>query len=169
MEKARIEDGKLILVSENETVGLGIHDHPSDRFAVEFDLRILGSGTDDRCYFGVTNDYDNEESIRELMAGFGSNGQAIMEHYVYPKSHWIIAESRYDDQNPNFVTLIYLEDQIAALVNGQLVYTTSDPDGSAVYSHHGFSAEKTILCEFDNYRFWDLTGVDWDSRMSAGG
>ena len=75
---------------------------------------------------------------------------------------WIIAESRYDDQNPNFVTLIYLEDQIAALVNGQLVYTTFDPDGSAVYAHHGFAAEKTIVCEFDNYKLWDLSGVDFN-------
>ena len=45
---------------------------------------------------------------RELIAGFGSNGQAIMDHYVYPESHWAIAESHYDDLNPNTVTLIYL-------------------------------------------------------------
>ncbi len=162
MEKASIEDGKLIITSKNENVGAAIHNYPSDRFAVEFEFRILESGADDRCYFGVENDHDNEGSKRSLGAGFGSNGQVILEHYIYPESYPLMAESRYENLNPNTATFIYLAGKIAAFVNGQLVYTTLDPDGSAVYTHHTFSAEKTIVCEFDNYKLWDLSRVDFN-------
>lgn len=163
VENATIENGKLILTSENQGgAGINLSNLSSDMYAVEFEFRILESAPpDSHCVFETGNDGAGESS-RGKSAVFFFDGTAILAD-TDTNTVENIAESRYDETRSNRVTLIILGDQIAAFVNGQLAYTALDPHGSAVYTHQRFSAYWSIVCEIDNYKYWDLSGVDFSA------
>jgi hypothetical protein len=163
VENARLENGKLILTSEaEEGVFIGLHNLSSDRFAVEFDLRFLESGSDGICDFYAENDHEKRDSQISIYAVFGPNGQANANYYVHPDQHPVLAESRYDQTDINTVALIFLGDHLAAFVNGELAYTALDPNEGVVYARHSISAQGGLNCEFDNYTYWNLDGVDFN-------
>jgi hypothetical protein len=164
---ARIENGKLIITSESTGVVVeNLNNYSSDRFAVEFEFRDLEANqAEGYCVFN----YNNEnvgigESIRSVSASFYPSGLANMGHYVHPDQFPGFALSRYDileGTKFNIVTLIILGEQIAVFANGQLAYTALNPDGVVVYTTYDFQVSNT-MCEYDNYKFWDLSGVDFN-------
>jgi tetratricopeptide (TPR) repeat protein len=159
---AGIENGKLIVTSENqEHQSANPSNLRSDKFAVEFELRILDSGPEGHCVFEIDN-RGVGESWRAMSFGFFSSGQASLTHFVTPDKGEEIAMSTFDTSKSNTFMLVILEGQIAAFVNGQMAYTALDPDGSTVYLGQSLSATYTIVCEYDNYKFWDFSGVDFN-------
>jgi len=84
---------------------------------------------------------------------------ATLAHFVpgaYPEFG---GSGTFDVTKSHTVTLIILGDQIAAFLDGQLAYTALEPLGSAVYKEQRLSASYTIVCEYDNYKLWDLGSV----------
>jgi tetratricopeptide (TPR) repeat protein len=158
-QNAALENGKLVLVSENQNVGAGFGVLPSDNFAVEFEFRISGSGPGN-CYFGTDTGGDNDESFRSLGVGFDLNSQSHLENQVYPDQWPSFAEGAYDERELNKVTLMVHGGTITVFVNGILTFDVPNPDGNTSYSHHSFTAEGNNTCEFDNYKFWNLSEAD---------
>jgi tetratricopeptide (TPR) repeat protein len=161
---AKVENGKLIVTSENQQhAGVDLYNLISDKYAVQFDLRALDISPEGHCIFETSNSADsNTSSWRAMSASFHSDGHAILAHYIHPDRFDIFkgASGEYDLANSNAVTLIVLGDQIAAFIDGNLVYTAMDPDGSAVYAYQALSANYTAQCEYDNFKIWDLRGLD---------
>jgi len=160
----RIENGKLIVTSENqEYVGANGHSLKSDRFAVEFEIRIVESSSEGHCVFGAINEHETNTTKRALSFGFWVNGVTKLSPYNnLVHQHVDSAQSTLDVSKSNTVMLIALGDKHAVFVNGQIAFAALDPFGSAIYQHYGLSANYTIVCEYDNYKFWDLTSLDFN-------
>jgi tetratricopeptide (TPR) repeat protein len=168
VENARVEDGKLIVTSEGEYTGVIPYNLRSGKFAVEFEFLILESGSNGHCVFGTDNEEFFDETKRAISAEFTWNGLAELSRYVYLLDvHEPIPEgkSTFDISKSNTVTVIILGDQITAFINGQIAYTAFDPDGSVIYSHQNLGANSTIECEFDNYKLWDLSGMQFSDTI----
>jgi hypothetical protein len=160
---AKIENGKLITTSVNqERASVTLDTLRSDRFAVEFDFRIFDSGPG-VCIFETGNEYGGNPSFRAISAAFLQDGRTSLGHYVDPDQfpELVTVENKFNFSESNKAILIILGDQIAAFINGQLAYTALEPAGSFVSSYHNLTASATIGCEFDNYKIWDLSGVDF--------
>ncbi len=163
---ARVEDGKLIVTSESmeDIPDANVSNFPANRFALEYEFRILELVSPESiCGSGYVNDFNfGEESWRQFFTGFNALGKAILGYYEYPDQFPILADvgTAHDFSKTNTFTLIVLGDQITAFLNGQFVYTVQNPVGSAIYTQQRLSAAGQNTCEFDNYKFWDLSGVD---------
>ena len=159
-----MENGKLIVASENQQhAGVDLYNLISDKYAVQFDLRVLDISPEGHCIFETSNDADSgTSSWRAMSAGFFSDGHATLAGYIHPDRYEEFegAIGEYDLSNSNAVTLIVLGDQITAFIDGNLVYTAMDPNGSAVYAYQTLSANYTAQCEYDNFKIWDLRGLD---------
>lgn len=168
---AKVENGKLIVTSENQQhAGAGLYNLISDKYAVQFDLRVLDISPEGHCIFETSNDTDSgTSSWRAISAGFSSNGSAWLAHYIHPDRFEDFggAIGKYDVSKSNAVTLIFLGDRIAAFIDGNLAYTAIDPDGSTVYNHQALSANFTAQCEYDNFKIWDLSEVDFSAIQTA--
>jgi len=161
-QNIKVENGKLIASSVIGFKGTPVSRLSSDRFAVEFEVQMLeADSSNSRCYFSINNDIEGEFQ-RGLGVAFRTFGRVSVEHYAHPNSWPIIHEtsSIFDFSVSNKVTLVFLGDQIAAFIDGQLAYTILDPDGSAYYSNQDLAAEDSVTCEFDNYKIWDLDVID---------
>jgi hypothetical protein len=51
---------------------------------------------------------------------------------------------------------------MAAFMNGKFAYTVLNPNGIVVYTDQALSANGSIVCEYDNFKVWDLSGLDLD-------
>lgn len=166
----KVENGKLIVASENQQhAGVDLYNLTSDKYAVQFDLRVLDISRDGHCIFETTNDAKSETSAwRAISAQFFSNGQATLARYIHPDrfEDFEGAVGEYDRAKSNTVTLIFLGDQIAAFTDGALIYTVLDPDESALFTHQALSANYTAQCEYDNFKIWDLSEVDSAVRVA---
>jgi hypothetical protein len=159
VENARLENGKLIVTSENqEHVGVTLSNHTSDKFAVEFEVHLLEASPEGHCVLEMGND-GIDDSFRAMAYIFHSSGQMSLSHSEMGED---IAASSYDGTRPNTAMLLILGDQIAAFLNGEIAFAALDPDLSADYTHQTLTATYTIVCEFDNYKVWDLRGVDFN-------
>jgi hypothetical protein len=159
-DNMKIADGKLLLTSFNgEHVGLRLSNLHSDKYAVEFEFRFWDAGEGGHCGFETGNDIGGEGE-RGVSTAFSANGWIGVGHAVFPDQFEELVSVKYDETIINKVTLIILGDQIAAFMNGQLAYTLLNPDGSVNFSRQGFMGSSTIACEFDNYKLWDLRGLD---------
>jgi hypothetical protein len=159
---ARIEAGKLIVTSEYEHVGKTLQTPRSDKFVVEFDLRILVSGPEGHCIF-YTENGGLGGSFKSIATGFYfTSGSSNLALSVLEGTQEDLAYSPFDVSKSNTVTLVVLGDQIGAFFNGQFAYNVLDPDVSAIYTNATFAASHNIACEYDNYKFWDLSGVDFN-------
>ncbi len=162
-QNVKIEQGKLVASSVIGFNGTTVSRLSSDRLAVEFEVQMLEADLhNSRCYFSITNNIEGE-FLRALGVAFRTFGQVSVEHYAHPDSWPIIHEtsSVFDFSVSNKVTLVFLGDQIAAFINGELAYTILDPDGSTHYYSQDLAAEDSVICEFDNYKLWNLSGVDF--------
>ena len=123
-------------------------------------MRAIETGTDGACILGIGNGSSNEEASRALNVGFDAKGRAILNHYVHQQGLPVLVEGEYEDLKTNTVTLIIIGNQIATLVNGKIVYMALDPAGNVVYTNQHIEADIKTACEYDNYKFWDLSGVN---------
>ncbi len=166
----KVENGKLIVASENQQhAGVNLYNLISDKYAVQFDLRVLDISSLGHCIFESSNNLEyGEPDFRGLSAGFFSDGNAIPAHYIHPDRYEDFegAIGKYDLAKSNAVTLIILGDQIAAFVDGDLIYTVLDPAGSALFTNQGLSANYTAQCEYDNFKIWDLSEMDSAVRIA---
>jgi hypothetical protein len=163
--KVSIDDGKLHVTSENQQhSGMDVSNLYSDRFAVEFDARILDASPGGHCVFEASNKHDNDSTKREISVGFFARGTVELSHHVYPDGHLEIkgAVSPIDTSKSNKALLLFLGDQVSVFINGQLAFEARDSLGSTYYDFQALSANYSINCEFDNYRIWDLQFADID-------
>jgi tetratricopeptide (TPR) repeat protein len=165
----REENGKLIVTSENQGFAVAHLRHNSsslDKFAVEFDLRILESSPEGSCVYATSDLVESGNT--DVWANFFSNGQASL-NYQHPDLSEVIAvsENTFDFSKSSTVRMIILGDQVATFVNGQMAYTTRYPGLSTVYIYHGLYATNTIACEYDNFKLWDLSGVDFSAATTT--
>lgn len=159
---AMLENGKLIITSVNdEHTSVDMSKLQSDRFVAEFEFILSEASSQGHCVFETSNS-DNGELSRGISVGFFTNSQTTLAHHVPPEDTVAIAMALYDDAKINKVTLIILGEQIAAFLNGQIAYATINPDESVVYTHQALTGTFTITCEYDNYKIWDLSGVDFN-------
>ncbi len=163
VENVAVENGMLIIA--NEMLGqqsyINLSNLNSERFAVEVDLEISGSETDEaNCYIESANNHTGK-STRMLLAGFSHDGNARLGHYVHPDDWPAFTGNKFEIADSNKLTFIVIGEQITTLVDGQIIYSALDPDGSALYYNHGLGAEGEIICSFDEYRIWDLSEVDF--------
>jgi hypothetical protein len=168
VENARVEDGKLIVTSENQN-GASAHltNFASDKFAVEFEFRILESSPGSECVLETLNQQTGE-SKKAISAEFMPDGSAVLSRYVHTlNGHEPFPMDSFDKTNTSTVRLIVLGNQVVVFNNGQIAYSDTDPDWNAVYTDIQLSAYNTIGCEFDNYKFWDLSGVDFSAELNA--
>lgn len=160
---ADLENGKLTVTSDIGHVGSGLPSIVSGSFAVEFELRFLESSIEKTsiCLFFVES--ADDESNRSLFTIFyGPYLNKVIQYNNSPEYQDILAETKneFDFSTINKITIIILGDQIAAFVNGQIIYTALDPNGNVDYSYQSFAAEDSVTCEFDNYKIWDLDVID---------
>jgi tetratricopeptide (TPR) repeat protein len=163
-ENASIENGKLIVNSEDQTwVSLDKFNFYSDRFAVEFALQLLEPQHNASCSLNFEPSLD--ASIKHgLRIMFLRSGEVRVDHPVTPGEgeDVVIGSGRFNPSKSSTFTLIILNNQFIFFVNGELVFTALDPDGSNVYEHGAIEASLPITCEFDSYRFWDLQSMELD-------
>ena len=170
VENVKVENVKLIVTSVNQAyAGVTLSDFSSDRFAVEFDVRNMETSPEGHCIFGTSTNDRNDKTRRSNTTGFYSMGTVSQSHWVYPDGHLDIegAISNINTSISNNALLIYLGDQVAAFINGKLAYIAHDSLGSAIYSYHSLSANYTIRCEYDNYKIWDLSAVDFSGTTGT--
>ncbi len=160
-ESARIEAGKLVVTSDYEHVGVSLQNQASDRFAIEFELRILESSQDGHCIF-----YTNNQGVggfRTIANGFFySSGNSSLDLSKLEGSGKDFATAKFDPSKSNTIVLIVLGDQIGAFLNGQPAYSVLAPGMASMYSDAIFAASYSIVCEYDNYKFWDLSGTEFN-------
>jgi len=163
VDYARVENGKLYLTSTGVRVRFELTKLRSNRLAVEFEFRILESDAEGYCYFDTRNISDERVS-RAINAQFQKPGRVTSTRYVPLEDSYSVityTENVFDPSKTNKATLVILEDQITVFVDGIFVYTAQDPDGSGIYTLQDFTAYFSE-CEFDNYKIWDLSGVEFN-------
>ena len=158
-----MENGQLILSSDGRNNGQGLSEQSADKFAVQFEFHIPESDPEGTCFFGMGNDGLH----RSFGIGFRSDGISFAEEYVHPDQYPRIAEASYQylEDQPNKGHVIVVEDQISVFLNDQLVFSFIDPQGSVVYNFQSVSAEWGVICEFDNYKIWNLDGLEFESPL----
>jgi|GEM_PF-4407530 len=168
----KVENGKLIVATKNQKrAAAKMYNLASDKYAVQFDLRVLEiRGDDGACLFETNNQVDLRfSSARSMSAGFFSDGHASLFRYIHPNRVEFFegAIGEYDLEKSNTVTLIILGDWIAAFADGSLIYTVLDPAGSSLFRYQEFSAAFNAKCEYDNFKIWDLSDVDFSAGTTA--
>jgi len=162
-DETKIENEKLIVTSYN-TWGQGYITPPidifgPDTFAVEFEFRLLESNPDSQCSFQYWGKNGGEDAWINM--DFYPNETADLS---LPNAN-DIPSYNFDSSKANTVTLISLGDKFAVFINGQFAtYATLDLENSTDYGGHlgnqFFQSINAAVCEFDNYKYWDLTELD---------
>ncbi len=171
VEHAAIENGKLILTSADENgAHLGLIEYPSDRYVVEYEISLVGDAfSNEVCFYGAGNGVPPGTSFRGFTTEFlPGEDLAVLARYVHQSGvDERIVTAPFDKTRSNMVTLVVLGDRITAFINGELAYTAQNPAGSVVYVSHGFAAYNQATCEFDYFRYWDLSGVDFSASETT--
>jgi tetratricopeptide (TPR) repeat protein len=163
---ARIENGKLIVPGDGIAVGNALNSLGTDTFAIEFDIQLSDASPDGHCNISFSNNGDKELD-RWLVTGFFSPGNVNLARSLSSNGQEDLAYSTFDSSISNNVKLFILGDQIAAFINGQLAYTAINPNGRVVYLSNTFAGANKVLCEFNNYKLWDLSGVDFSTSTET--
>jgi hypothetical protein len=158
IENASLESGKLLL--SNARISLDQFNFSSDRFAVEFELRLLEGDMYSDCFFESDNGQGGDLK-KSMLARYyhGGLGETFLQTWGYGKSE---SGRSFNFSETKTATVIVVGDQIASFVNGQLAGTTLHTDGSIVYTQQYLGA-RNITCEFDNFKFWNLDVVEFST------
>jgi hypothetical protein len=158
---ASIEDGVAILTSSDPNglgASLGAKVLASDMFGVVLDVRR--EGYHGRCGFFAENENVGSSDARAFRLWLWENGTLSVGHAIgtfEPAEKIAWARRWYDLEKWTTVTALVLGKDIAVLVNDELVLDVIDPQGGATYTAHSFLATgEANVCEFDNFRIWDL-------------
>ena len=126
-------------------------------------MRILDASPEGHCGFGANTGDTDDRTRRAITTILNSQGIFDLGHWVYPDGHLDIdgASSSIDTSTSNTALLIFIGDQVVTFINGQLAFTAHDDLGSVVYEYQALSANYTVECQYDNYKIWDLSGVNF--------
>jgi tetratricopeptide (TPR) repeat protein len=163
---ARIDTGTLVLTSEGEHVSVDIDTVDSDSFAVEFEFSMSNASPDGHCVVYARNE-GSGESHRQIAIGLHSNGSSNFALSAQEGTQEDVAYGEFDTTATNTVTLVVIGDQLAVFMNDQPFYSVRDPYGGVVYTYTSFAATYAITCEYDNYKYWDLSGVDFSTSTET--
>jgi hypothetical protein len=152
----RIENGKLIVQSDNQHMSAVLDIIKSETFGVEFEFQILDSSPGGHCIYTASNETEGEP-FRSLTVGFLVNNQIALG-----TDRMDLALIPYDLSGTTTVKMLVLGDQTAVSINGQMMIAALNPEGSLLYTRQVLAANGNIICEYDNYRMWDLSGVDFN-------
>ncbi len=156
-ENVTIENGTLITPSEDNNIGQLLSQQTTNKFAVKFEFQILDSGLDGACKLIL----DNDENNNNIGFCFTANGTFYTERTVQDNNiHLAEGLYNYIDDQLNEVLIIVIEDQISVFANDQLLYSFFDQEGSLVYNQQSLVADAYNICAFDNYKIWNLDGVE---------
>lgn len=161
---AQIDAEKLIVTSVNMEPGTGYLLLPpgtliSDMSAVEFEFRVLESGPEGTCGYEYTS-ADEGNWLGGIWVTFTPDGQANLN--ISDIGDLAPSPNRFDPLKSNTFLLINLGGQIASFINGQIIHTASKPEWDTTEIIQSFHANNTSKCEFDNSKYWDLSGVDFN-------
>lgn len=158
---ARLEEGELIITSDNmDEVLVELNKINTNKYVVEFEVLISNADPGgSNCLYRAAR-HVQEEPTRMFEINIPSNGQASLGYYESPDDFPQLATFRFDPGIINKFKLILLNDQVAVLMNGQIAFATILPGTSENYLEQKFGGGKMSTCEFDNYKFWDLSGVN---------
>ena len=152
-QNVRLENGKLIAVSENdENITSFENSFSFGKFAVEFELRILDATGQGHCVF-ATNGVDDDGYPITMAPLFRiGTGELGVEE--------LNSQFNYNIADTYRIRLLFLGTRTAVFINDQITYTSPLLFGSVKkYTTQSFQSTFTITCEFDNYKLWDLTEV----------
>jgi hypothetical protein len=156
-----MENGKLHINSPIDHTGVDITKITSNKLAIEFDVQILEFGNEAHCIQELSG-YEGSGASAVMSLEFHSDGHGAVSHFVPSiDGHRPLAGFEIDQNNPIYFRFLMIDDAIAAFINGRLAYTLLNPDGSVIVSSQQLSANSS-KCEFDNYKIWDLRGVDFN-------
>jgi tetratricopeptide (TPR) repeat protein len=155
-----VENGNLIVTSEGEHVAVDLNTFRSDTFAVEFEFSMSKASPEGHCVVYARNE-GSGESQRGITIGFFSNGSSSFALSAQEGTQEDVAYGEFDTTTTNTVTLVVIGDQLAVFMNDRPFYSVRDPYGGAVYTNTSFAATYAITCEYENYKYWDLSGVDF--------
>jgi hypothetical protein len=156
-----MENGKLHINSPIDHTGVDITKITSNKLAIEFDVQLLTFGEGAHCIEEISANRDGGHDI-VMSLEFHKDGFGALSHYV-PEidGHRPLAEFAFSRNQPHSFRFIMIEDDIAAFLNGRLVYSLKNPDGNVMIKGQNLSASDA-MCEYDNYKIWDLSGVDFN-------
>ncbi len=156
-----MENGKLQINNPIDYTGVDITKISSNIFAVEFDVQMLTFGEGGHCIQGITG-YKGSGDKVAISLEFHKDGIGALSHYV-PEidNHRPLAEFVINRNEVNSFRFIMIEDDIAAFLNSRPVYSLKNPDGNVTIDKQDLVAAY-IMCDFDNYKIWDLSGVDFN-------
>ena len=103
---------------------------------------------------------------RAFAVGHHVDGTTSNEHYEHPNQYPRYAEGNHEiySDRPNQVLVIGIED-FSVFVNNKVIYSYIDPFGSTVYNRQSLHAEWGATCAFDNYKIWNLEGLEFEAPM----
>ena len=152
---ARLEDGQLVITSTGDHVAVSLDTPDSDMFAVQYDLFATDT-SDSRGHCIFYNALGDSES--NLATGFFFDRSMTLD-FQWGGTGETLATGTYNPAISNTVTRIVLGDQVAEFLNGRLVYNVSDPRLDASYVRSIFAVNYPITCTYDNFAYWDLSGL----------
>ncbi|TEU14550.1 MAG: hypothetical protein E3J21_15520 [Anaerolineales bacterium] len=131
----------------------------TQKLAASVDLRIADTNTlNSNCSFEVQQRAGDPDYGKRYLFTFSAANQAYLVRDVN-QTFDTIASSRpsiADFSEFNNATIIVYGDRLAAFVNGELAYAVVDPTGPVVFSRQHLAANSGAVCEFDNFRTWNL-------------
>ena len=154
LKGARLEDGQLIITSTGSHVSAVLETPASDMFAVQYDVFASDISDDGHCIF-----YSDAGAYPIIATAYHHGNMELSLSRVEGDGD-SLATGTYDPSISNTVTRIVLGDQVAEFLNGRLVFGVSDPGLRASYNHSTFAVNFPITCAYDNYTYWDLSGLD---------
>ena len=159
LEGARLEDGQLVITSTGSHVSASLETQASDMFAVQYDFFASDASSDGHCIF-----YTDAGPV-PMIASLYNNGATELSLSVTEGVQEGLAGGIYNPTITNTVTRIVLGDQVAEFINDRFVLSASDPGMSASYNHTTFAVNFPITCAYDNYTYWDLSGLELSSKV----
>ena len=159
---ARIEKGNLVASAGSGFVGAHARILTAPDFGYSFAFRMPDpTGNHGPCETAATNGLFETSEWKGFDILFHPYGYVELGRSVWPGNYERIAISQttFDFSNFNTVTVVVLGNEIAVYINAEPAIAMVDPEGSEVYTEQTLGGYAYQVCEFDDFRLWDLTGV----------
>lgn len=163
-EKAvyRVENSKFVVFSAGEHRSLQpVTGQALGSFGVEFVINMHDYSPDGHCFIYLDNIHTNDTNRRTISPLLHAANSLTLDYYDYVQKGTELASTRVEDINgEKTIRFILVGDLAAAFLDGKLVYAVRIPGGGDVYQEPRFGANMGVTCEFDDFKLWDLSGVN---------
>ena len=159
---ARIEHGNLVASAGSGFVGAQARILTARDFGYSFAFRMPDSTANHGpCETAATNGLFDTSEWKGFDVLFHPYGYVELGRNVWPGDYERIAISQttFDFSNFNTVTVVVLGNEIAVYINAEPALAMVDPRGSEVYTEQTLGGYAYQVCEFDDFKLWDLTGL----------